>query len=56
LLRYTRWALAVPGGLPEELTPHVYAVPAYQLSYHLALRKGLDPDRPRGLRKVTRVL
>jgi glucosamine 6-phosphate synthetase-like amidotransferase/phosphosugar isomerase protein len=26
------------------------------LAYHLALLRGFDPDHPRGLRKVTRVL
>ncbi len=50
----------VPVRLPpvskEALTPHVYIVPLQLLAYHVARLRGLDPDRPRGLRKVTRVL
>jgi glucosamine--fructose-6-phosphate aminotransferase (isomerizing) len=56
LLRRVPGSLRVPDGVPEELTPHVYAVPAQLLAYHLGLLRGTDPDRPRGLRKVTRVL
>ena len=51
---------ALPVPLPpvgeEALTPHVYIVPLQLLAYHVARLRGLDPDRPRGLRKVTRVL
>ncbi len=49
-------SIRVPADIPEELTPHLYALPAQLLAYHLALLRGTDPDRPRGLRKVTRVL
>jgi len=48
--------VTVPGGVPEELTPHLYAVVVHLVSYHVGVGRGLDPDRPRGLRKVTRVL
>jgi glucosamine--fructose-6-phosphate aminotransferase (isomerizing) len=48
-----RWALAVPGGLPEWLGPIAAIVPAQLHAMHLALARGLDPERPRGLRKVT---
>ncbi|MDP8959730.1 MAG: SIS domain-containing protein [Actinomycetota bacterium] len=37
----------------EELSPLLAVLPAQLLAYHLALEKGIDPDRPRGLRKVT---
>src|SRR5574337_100968 len=51
---------ALPVPLPpvgeETLTPHVYIVPLQLLAYHVARLRGLDPDRPPGLRKVTRVL
>ncbi len=40
-------------GLPEALSPVVCVVPGQLLSLHLALARGLDPDRPRGLTKVT---
>lgn len=46
-------ALALPGDLPEWLTPLVSIVPAQLYTYHLTRAKGLDPDAPRGLRKVT---
>ncbi len=55
-LRWLRHGLEVPAGAPEELTPHVYAVAVQLFSYHLSLRRGINPDRPRGLRKVTQVL
>ena len=42
--------------LPGELTPLVAAVAAQLFSYHLATARGLDPDTPRGLKKVTSTL
>ena len=50
-----------PGGLPiaadgvaEELLPILEILPLQQLAWRLALDRGGDPDRPRGLSKVTR--
>ncbi|MDR5693847.1 MAG: SIS domain-containing protein [Armatimonadota bacterium] len=48
--------IPVPVSVPEEVTPHVLIIPAQLFAYHLALAKGLDPDYPRGLRKITRTL
>ncbi len=48
-----RWALAVPSGLAEWLSPIAAIVPAQLHAMHLALARGLDPEQPRGLRKVT---
>jgi glucosamine--fructose-6-phosphate aminotransferase (isomerizing) len=46
--------LAVAGPtLREELAPLVLAIPAQLVVERLARRLGLDPDAPRGLRKVT---
>jgi glucosamine--fructose-6-phosphate aminotransferase (isomerizing) len=45
--------LPVPPGVPEWLRPIVSIVPAQLFSYHLALARGLDPESPRGLGKVT---
>ena len=46
--------LAVAGpDLPELLAPLALAIPAQLLTERLARRLGLDPDAPRGLRKVT---
>lgn len=41
--------------MDEVLSPHLYVLPLQLLAYHLSLIRGLDPDHPRGLRKVTRV-
>ena len=43
----------VPGSLPEELSPILCAIPIQLLAENLARLKGLDPDSPRGLSKVT---
>ena len=46
--------IPLPLDLPEELTPLVTALPGQLLALHLSLARGLDPDTPRGLSKVTR--
>jgi len=38
----------------EVLSPFTLIIPAQLFAYHLARVRGLDPDRPRGLTKVTR--
>lgn len=43
----------VPCSCPEELSPILYAIPPQMLAHDLSLLKGLDPDAPRGLSKVT---
>ncbi|MGA7990450.1 MAG: SIS domain-containing protein, partial [Thermoanaerobaculia bacterium] len=47
-----RGALAVPR-VPELLAPLVSILPGQLLAFHAARARGLDPDRPRGLAKVT---
>jgi glucosamine--fructose-6-phosphate aminotransferase (isomerizing) len=50
-------SLTCKGGLPVEVyTPIPYIIPAQLFAASLAREKGLDPDRPRGLQKVTRTL
>jgi glucosamine--fructose-6-phosphate aminotransferase (isomerizing) len=49
-----RRSIALPAGLPEWLRPIVSIVPAQLFAYHLTLARGLDPEAPRYLRKVTR--
>jgi glucosamine--fructose-6-phosphate aminotransferase (isomerizing) len=46
-------ALPVTGGLPEALTALATVVRAQQLALALARLRGLDPDAPSGLSKVT---
>ncbi len=47
-------SLPFPGGLPEPLATIPATVRAQQLALALALCRGVDPDRPPGLSKVTR--
>ena len=47
-----RGSLPVPR-LPELLSPIVAIVPGQLLAFHAARARGLDPDAPRGLSKVT---
>ena len=47
-------SLPFPGGLPEPLAAIPATVRAQQLALALAVRRGVDPDRPPGLAKVTR--
>jgi glucosamine--fructose-6-phosphate aminotransferase (isomerizing) len=43
----------MPDSLPEELSPILCAIPIQLLAENLARLKGLNPDSPRGLSKVT---
>lgn len=45
--------VAVPAGLPEPMSALPLVVRAQQLALMGAIRSGVDPDRPGGLRKVT---
>lgn len=47
-------SLKLPRGVAEWASPIVSVVPGQQFAHALALAKGLDPDTPRGLSKVTR--
>ena len=49
-----RWSIELPTGIPEPLRPIVSIVPAQLFAYHLTLARGLDPEAPRYLSKVTR--
>lgn len=46
-------AITVPSGVPEWLLPVVSIVPAQLFALHLTRAKGLDPDAPRWISKVT---
>jgi glucosamine--fructose-6-phosphate aminotransferase (isomerizing) len=48
--------LPIAGQAPEWLSPFAAIVPGQVLALRLALAKGLNPDAPRGLQKVTRTL
>jgi glucosamine--fructose-6-phosphate aminotransferase (isomerizing) len=45
--------ILLPAGLPEWLRPIATIVPGQLLALHLAIARGLDPETPRWIRKVT---
>jgi glucosamine--fructose-6-phosphate aminotransferase (isomerizing) len=49
-----RWSMVIPDGVPEWLRPVVSIVPGQLHALHLARARGLDPERPRAILKVTR--
>jgi glucosamine--fructose-6-phosphate aminotransferase (isomerizing) len=49
----TPGALALPNSLPEALTPLAFVVPGQLVVEATALRRGISPDSPDGLAKVT---
>lgn len=55
-LRLSGRAVALPVPLDELFTPIPYIIPAQMFAACLAGQKGLDPDQPRTLTKVTRTL
>ncbi len=48
------WPVRMPDGTPEWLGPIVSIVAGQLHALHLTRARGLDPERPRNLRKVTR--
>ena len=46
----------MPDGIDEFLAPIPYIIPAQLFAALLADAKGLDPDAPRSLSKVTRTI
>jgi glutamine---fructose-6-phosphate transaminase (isomerizing) len=49
-------AVALPVDLPDSLTPLAFVIPGQLLAEAVARRRGLDPDAPPGLTKITRTL
>jgi glucosamine--fructose-6-phosphate aminotransferase (isomerizing) len=49
-------AVVIPAALEEIFTPIPYIIPAQLFAACLADQKGLDPDKPRTLSKVTRTM
>jgi glutamine---fructose-6-phosphate transaminase (isomerizing) len=48
--------LPLAASTPEWLSPIAAIIPGQALALHVALAKGVNPDAPRGLHKVTRTL
>ena len=53
-LALARWPLRLPAGTPEWLGPIVSIVVGQLHALHLTRARGLDPETPRNLNKVTR--
>jgi glucosamine--fructose-6-phosphate aminotransferase (isomerizing) len=45
--------IQLPDGMPEWMTPIVGIIPAQLFTFHLTQAKGLDPEKPRTIGKVT---
>jgi len=45
--------ISLPAGLPDRLMPIVSIVPGQLLALHVALVRGIDPEAPRWIEKVT---
>ena len=56
LLNHAHFSLPIPAGIPEWLSPLVTVIPGQLFSLRLAISKGLDPNQPEGLTKVTKTL
>jgi len=56
ILARARVGLRLPTGIPEWLSPLAAVLPGQLFAVALARTRGLDPDRPRGLSKVTETL
>ena len=53
LLDQANLGFPLPSDMPEWLTPMISVVPGQLFSLALARDRGLDPDKPEGLTKVT---
>jgi glutamine---fructose-6-phosphate transaminase (isomerizing) len=53
-LRLARWPIGLPAGTPEWLGPIVSILVGQLHALHLTVARGLDPEAPRHLAKVTR--
>jgi len=49
-------SLQLPAEMEEFLNPIPFIIPAQLFAAHLSEAKGLDPDAPRSLTKVTRTI
>ncbi|HEX4207211.1 MAG TPA: SIS domain-containing protein [Ktedonobacteraceae bacterium] len=55
-LKIARTSFPLTAHLPEWLSPIATIIPGQLMGLHLTLSRGLDPDGPRGLSKVTKTL
>ncbi len=55
-LGYASLPMPLPAGIPEWISPMISVLPAQVFSLILTGVKGLDPDQPQGLTKITETL
>lgn len=48
------FSIQTPTGIPEWISPVINVIPGQVLGWQLAKFKGMDPDYPKGLKKVTK--
>ena len=53
LEKFSNPPIRLPEEMPEWLSPIVGTVPGQLLALHLSVARGINPDKPRGLKKVT---
>jgi glucosamine--fructose-6-phosphate aminotransferase (isomerizing) len=53
VLEMASTGISIPAGIPEWISPLLMVGPGQLFVLGLALAKGLDPDHPRGLNKIT---
>ncbi|MGQ9879937.1 MAG: SIS domain-containing protein [Armatimonadota bacterium] len=53
ILRLATRMIALPCDVAERISPLVYIVVGQLFAFHLSETRGYDPDRPRGLSKIT---
>ncbi len=56
ILRHASCGLSIPIQIPDLYSPIPYIIPGQILAARLSVLKGLSPDRPRGLHKITKTL
>jgi glucosamine--fructose-6-phosphate aminotransferase (isomerizing) len=53
VLSLAKSPIKLPSGIPEWLSPIIGIIPAQLFTYHLTQMKGIDPEKPRSIGKVT---
>lgn len=53
ILKDSNLGFRIPDTIPETLSPIVSAIPGQFFARQIAIERGLNPDKPEGLRKVT---
>ena len=54
LCSHKGFSIQTPGGIPEWISPVINVIPGQVLGWQIAEFKGMDPDHPRGLKKITK--